>query len=399
MKVGAGAHGQGGFSLMELMVSIVIGMFGVLVVMQVLASTAASRRIAVGGGDAQLNALSAVRALELDVEHAGLGLQSFNISGCSLSYTTGTDGASVTLAALAPVVINPSTALVPAGDANTDTLIVSSGNSGSPNEGDALTATTTSTSYVVTTPDSFAVGDRVVAAPSTRASTCALQLGKVSGVAAYALTLGNGTAGLAIGSIVYNLGATPTVRAYAIRNGDLTVCDYLAYNCGSTAYTATLDSNVWVPVASNIVSLRAQYARDTSGISGSTSTMDGVVDRFDQTTPASTDAIPVYCGWARVVGLRMAVVARSQQYDKALVYSDTSTSASALKLPTWAGSTANTTTTATLTTLNPTAVPITLTATTGYDRYRYQTLETMVPIRNAIWQGAQPTYQGGSGAC
>jgi len=395
MSVRRGPNGQGGFSLLEMMVAIVIGMFGVLVVMQVLASTAVSRRISVGGGDAQLNALSAVRALELDVEHAGLGLQSFNISGCSLSYTTSTDGASVTLAALAPVIVNPSTALVPTGDANTDTLIVSSGNSGSPNEGDAVTATTTSTTYVVTTPDSFAVDDRVVAAPSTRVASCALQLGKVTGVVGYSLTVSNGSAGLTIGSIVYNLGAMPTVRAYAIRNGDLVVCDYLAYNCGSAAYTSTLDTNVWVPVASNIVSLRAQYARDTSGISGSTSTMDGVVDQFDQTTPGIADAIPVQCGWVRVVGVRLAVVARSQQYDKALVYSDTS----GLSLPSWAGSTTNTSTSGTLTTLNPTAVPITLTATTDYNRYRYNTLQTMIPIRNAIWQGGQPTYQGGSGAC
>ena len=57
------------------------------------------------------------------MEQAGLGLQSFNISGCSLGYTAG-DGGAVSLAALAPVTINPAASVIPAGDANTDTLLV-----------------------------------------------------------------------------------------------------------------------------------------------------------------------------------------------------------------------------------------------------------------------------------
>ncbi|QHI98155.1 prepilin-type N-terminal cleavage/methylation domain-containing protein [Xylophilus rhododendri] len=390
------ARGQRGFSLLELMIAVIIGMFSVLVILQVLGNTATSRRIAVAGGDAQLNGLAAVRAMTLDVEHAGLGLQSFNISGCSVSYTTSSDGASVTLP-LAPVTINPATSLVPAGDANTDTLLVVSGNSGSPSEGDAVTSATASTAYVVTTPASFIANDRVVVAPATRAATCALQLATVGGVSGSVLTVSNGSSGLPSGSIVYNLGGTPTVRAYAVRNGDLTVCDYLAYNCGSSTYTSTVTPSVWVPVANNIASLRAQYARDTSGISGSTSTMDGIVDTYDQATPGSVAAvtIPLYCQWARVVGIRAAVVGRGQQYDKTLSYTGTSnasTAKSVLPLPVWDGSSTGT--------LNPTAVPITLSSgIADWDRYRYVVSQTTIPLRNAIWQGSQPAYQGGSGGC
>lgn len=374
---------QHGFSLMELMVSIVIGMFSVVVILQVLASTATSRRIAVGGGDAQLNSVAALRALELDVEHAGLGLQSFNISGCTLSYTAA-DGAAVTLPALAPVVINPATSVIPAGDANTDTLLVSSGNSGSPAEGDAVTAATTATAYVVTTPASFASGDQVIAAPAARAATCALQVGKVTGISGFSLTLTGGTASLPSGSIVYNLGGAPSVRAYAIRNGDLVVCDYLLYNCGSSSYASTYastgNSPAWVPVASNVVSMRVQYARDTSGITGAASVMDGVVDTYDQTTPTAA-TIPLYCAWARVLGVRLALVARSQQFDK---------TAPTTTAPVWDGSTKP----------DGTAdLPISLSNFSTWQNYRYTTVQTMVPIRNAIWQGGQPTYQGGAGAC
>ena len=366
-----------GFSLIELMVSIVIGMFSVVVILQVLASTATSRRIAVGGGDAQLNSVAALRALELDVEHAGLGLQSFNISGCTLAYTAG-DGASVTLPALAPVIVNPANAVIPSGDANTDTLLVAAGNSGSPSEGDTVSAATTATGYMVTTPASFQAGDQVIAAPATRAANCALQVAKVTGVSGFSLTLLGGTPGLPSRSIVYNLGGAPSVRAYAIRNGDLVVCDYLAYNCGSAGYASTYASTgsspAWVPVASNLVSMRVQYARDTSGITGSASVMDGIVDTYDQATPTAA-TIPLYCAWARVVGVRLALVARSQQFDK---------NAPTTSAPQWDGST---------------GAPIDLANFSTWQNYRYTTVQTMIPIRNAIWQGGQPTYQGGGGAC
>ena len=382
---------QRGFSLLEMMVAIVIGMFSVLVIVQVLSGTATSRRIAVGGGDAQLNGVAAMRTLQLEIEHAGLGLQSFNISGCSLTFATG--GTAVTLPSLAPVTINST--MVPAGDANTDTLLVMSGNSASPSEGDAVTSTTTTNTYMVTTPDAFQVGDRLLVSPSGRASPCALQVAQVTAKTGFALTVANGTAGLPSGSIVFNLGSTPVVRAYAIRNGDLTVCDYLASNCGAAASVTPLDNAVWAPVASNLVSMRAQYARDTSGITGSVSVMDGVVDQFDQATPTAAGAIPLQCAWVRVLGVRLALVARSQQFDKNLVYRATSTGAG-IPPPTWEGATPNTTASSGVP-LNPTVVPITL--GTGWANYRYNTTQTLIPLRNAIWQGGQPSYQGGGGAC
>jgi len=390
---------QQGFSLLEMMIAVVIGMFSVLVIMQVMSGTATSRRIAVGGGDAQLNGVSAIRALQLDLEQAGLGLQSFNILGCGLSYLL-PSGSAVNLTALAPVMVNPPVALVPAGDANTDTLLVISGNSGSPSEGDLMTAATSAGAYIVTTPDSFQPNDKVIAAPSTRATNCSLQAAAVSTVSGSTLNLAGGTAGLPNGSIAYNLGGAPTVRAYAIRNGDLTVCDYLATNCGSTGSTTPVDPLVWAPVASNIVSLRVQYARDTSGITGGTSVMDGVVDTYDQTTPGdgsnadNAAAIPVFCKWARVVGLRLAVVARGQQYDKTLSY------VGGPNLTALQGSTTivNKTVLPALTWTGAAGAPITL-AGTDWDRYRYAVVQTALPLRNMIWQGSQPAYQGGAGGC
>lgn len=382
-------HNQG-FSLIEIMVGMLIGMLSVIIMMQIFSSSEASKRTTTGGNDAQVNGTLALYELERTVRQSGHGISSFSILGCSLTYTTTSDAVSVTLPALAPATVNPSTNIVPAGDANTDTLLVIAGSSGSPSEGDATLVITTATSYQVTTPTSFRVNDYVVAAPATRATPCALTMRRVTNIAASALTVASGTAGLPVGSYVFNLG-TPLIRAYAIRNGSLTVCDYTAFNCGNAAFTG--DTTRWVPVAGNIMGMRAQYAKDTSGITGSSSVMTGVVDTFDQTTPGGTGdttTIPDFCKWSRVIGVRVALVARSQQYDKGI-----STAAA----PTWAGAVVNTATSATMDTVNPTAVTFDLTGDTDWQHYRYKTLQTTVPLRNMIWQGSQSTYQGGSGGC
>ncbi|RYF08006.1 MAG: hypothetical protein EOO31_04265 [Comamonadaceae bacterium] len=381
---------QRGFSIIELMIGLMLGMFAVLIILQLLTTTNTQQRVASTSSDAQINAATATHILNREVAQVGMGISAYTLLGCSVGYTTATDGASITLPALGPVTVNAASSVVPPGDANTDTLLVISGSSAGASEGDAITAVSTATTYVVTTPTTFAVGDRVVAAPTTRDSStaCALSLGRVTSVAGYTLTVSGGTASLPVGSAVYNLGSAPAVRAYAVRNGNLTVCDYIAHHCGNTAYTSPLNSDVWVPIATNIPSLRAQYGRDTSSVA-----MDGVVDAYDQITPASTadtSGLPVYCSWLRVIGLRMVLVARSQDYDK-----EKPTAAA----PLWSGSTANTSTSSVLTTLTPTAAPIDLSAYGEWQYHRYKTVETTIALRNVIWNGNQMTYQNGSLAC
>lgn len=381
---------QHGLSIIELMVGLVLGMFAVLAILQLLATASAQQRLSSSSGDAQINAATAMHLLTREITEAGLGISAYTVLGCSLSYTTTSDSKSVSLPSLGPVTINPATSLVPAGDANTDTLLVFAGNSASPSEGDATLAVSSSTAYTVTAPASFGTGHYVMAAATTRdsSSSCALQLGKVTAIAGAQLSVSAGTANLPIGSAVYNLGPAPAIHAYAIRNGQLTACDYLAYNCGDSSYTTTLNSTVWVPVASHVVSLRAQYGRDTTD-----SSMDGVVDRYDQATPGSssdTSGLAPYCSWLRVVGLRLVLVAQSQQYDKQNV----TTSA-----PTWAGSSANSSTSSTLTTVTPTALAINLSGNSDWQHYRYKRIEATVPLRNLIWNGNQMTYQNGGLAC
>ncbi|MBL9047051.1 MAG: hypothetical protein JNK34_07025, partial [Tabrizicola sp.] len=47
--------------------------------------------------------------------------------------------------------------------------------------------------------------------------------------------------------------------AYAVRNGNLVVCDYMAANCGDATAATLANPAIWRLVAENIASLRAQY--------------------------------------------------------------------------------------------------------------------------------------------
>ena len=116
---------QTGFSLIEIMVGLVIGMVGVIILSQVMLQSEDTKRNTTSGDDAQINASIALSSLERDIRMSGFGLNSYNLLGCAWTFTPSNESSALTNAlAIAPVVINPSTSLVPAGDANTDTLLV-----------------------------------------------------------------------------------------------------------------------------------------------------------------------------------------------------------------------------------------------------------------------------------
>jgi len=386
-----------GFSLVEIMVGLVIGMVATIIMMQMLSNADANKRNTSGGNDAQMNTAIALYNLEREIRMAGYGLSDSNILGCTLSYTPKDESTAVTLSAIAPVIINPPTSQVPAGDANTDTLLVMYGSSPNAAEGSALTATSSATAYTVASPTSFVAdpdtGDRVIAAPLTRPTppNCALTMAKVTansatnGTGGSTLTVSNGKGSLATGSVVYNLGAEPVIRAYAVRKGVLTMCDYTEKNCGNSAYATAPDATVWVPVASNIVGLRAQYGRDTS----TGTSMGGAISQWDQTNPlletdtgANAASPAIHCARARILAVRMALVGRSAAYDKKLEADG------GLGNPTWSGTTAVTSGTPT----SPTALTIDLSNSLGANNnswmgYRYKALETTIPLRNMVWRG------------
>ncbi|MBS1230068.1 MAG: hypothetical protein H6R17_3345 [Proteobacteria bacterium] len=328
-----------GFSLVELMVGMVIGMFGIIVMLQVFALSEERKRTTTGGSDAMTEGVMALYALQRDIRQAGYGVSALDILSCPVTVS------GVTIA-LAPVTINPAAAIVPAGDANTDTLLVIYGNSEGQPQGVAYVANT-----VNPTPANRYV---VIDSPCTAAP------------------ISSGATSRAVAGTFYDLGLAPKVLAYAVRSGNLTMCDYIAQDCSDAANYAT--------VANNIVSLRAQYGHDNvttpnplpaGSMAGVPDPLTGKipayrVDTYDQT---QAQDLPVgataACKWARTGAVRLALVARSALFEK-----DAVTAAA----PVWEGSD---------------GAPIDLSGNADWANFRYKVFQTVVPLRNVTWMGVQ----------
>lgn len=392
MISGGGARDNSGFSLVELMVALVIGMLGIIVMMQVLAMSEGQKRTTTGGDAAISSGSVSLYGLQRDLQQAGWGSSAINVIGCNVTGLT-TGGAAIPLL---PVVINH--ASVPAGDTNTDTLLIVSGNGNDAVEGDQVLSGA-GTSYAVRTPSAFAVNDWVVVGRQTRvAGACTLNATRITAVTSSDVTVAAATANFTIApnDRLFQLGANPAIRVYAIRNGNLTVCDWRANDCtnAAAAAPATLDSSVWVPVANNVVSLRAQYGRDTA-----TGPMDGILDVWDRTiptvlTPISTAAGKNIeaCAFARIPGVRVALVARSSQPEKTLDWPNTTShitaQARAWTDVLWMGSDD---VAYGISNAQATAAGIRLpdpdaTWPTRWD-FRYKVFQTVVPLRNITSQG------------
>ena len=327
-----------GFSLVELMVGMVIGMFGIIVMLQVFALAEERKRTTTGGSDAMTEGVMALYALQRDIRQAGYGVSALDILGCPVTVS------GVTIA-LAPVTINPAAAIIPAGDANTDTLLVIYGNSEGQPQGTAYAANT-----VNPTPANRYV---VIDSPCTAAP------------------ISSGATSRAVSGVFYDLGPSPRVLAYAVRSGNLTMCDYLAQNCSVAANYA--------PVANNIVSLRAQYGHDNVTTpnplpAGSTPGVpDAVtgnipayrVDTYDQTQDLPAGA-SVACKWARTGAIRLGLAARSALFEKDAVTT---------KNLVWDGGTL----------IDVESVG----SDEALKNYRYKLFQTVVPLRNVTWMGVQ----------
>ena len=213
---------EAGFSLVEIMVGMVIGMFAIIVMLQSFSFFEERKRTTSGGSDAMSEGVMALYALQRDIRQAGYGFAALDILGCPVTLS----GVSM---ALAPVTINPATTIIPAGDDNTDRLLVIYGSS----EGQPQGRTD------------------LAGLPRPSADNYHVQPGSPCPL----FSPPNTAPPLPIEGTLYDLGPTPKILAYAIRSGNLTRCDYREKDCSAVANYAT--------VANHIVSLPAMQ-RDRS---------------------------------------------------------------------------------------------------------------------------------------
>jgi type IV pilus assembly protein PilW len=113
----------------------------------------------------------------------------------------------------------------------------------------------------------------------------------------------------------------------------------------------------------NIVGLRAYYGKDTDA--------DGVIDAYDQTTPTTN------AGWQQVLAVRLALVARSAQYER-----DEVTSAN----PMWVVGDSPAVSPAPVTCGASKCVELKVDGLADWKHYRYKVYDTVVPLRNLVWR-------------
>lgn len=364
-----------GFSLVEVMVGLVIGMLGILVIMQTFSVSEARKRTASSGTDAQVNGLSGLMAIERDVRMAGFGYTAAPGTGTNPAYGCSVNAynANATPATfsfrLVPVLITDG------GAGGSDSITVTYGTNSSINAPISFTAPATpSATYSVTTANDrlgFAVGDLVLATQPGLPCT----LGQISGIPGassqlnhspstafpYNKPAGLGTAYTGTSALLFNLG-TPIINQYFVAGNNLAVSDLKLGVSGGAGNTVNL--------ADNIVNVQAQYGIDTNG--------DGSIDAWVEPvgvwandpgapTPSATDIL-------KIKAVRLAIVARSSLLEKDDVTGTCVNNAGTNNGPcAWQDTAA------------APAPLIDLSADPNWRKYRYKVFQTIVPIRNAIW--------------
>jgi len=425
------AYRARGFSMVELMVAMVIGLIGMIIIFQVFEVSEGIKRTTTSGGDAQQNGAIALYLLEHDLRNGGMGFNDTGFAGCKiLAYDAGRATPNFNLLLVpalicAPGSTNPGGYCPGTGTVGTspDQLAVFYGSNPWTSDAHLLSLAFTSgnTQMNLNNVYGYKPGDvMVMVQPPAGTSNCSLV--EATGFAALVTNLApagatyllaTGTQAIArmnrIGGLGVNYSAAPTAnvtRVYNLGNlydpasgSAMPVYNTYAIDPASRALTVSsafvLDKttkNPQVnPVADNIVQMRAQYGLDDgikngsvpfnlgAGVAG-----DGLVDRFVAADVFNAMAPPP---WQRLIAVRVAVVARSALAEKphgsngadcdATTDGTEGPSAPDLR-PAWSGGLIDVSTTG-----DPTP-----TSTLFWKCYRYRVFETTVPLRNWIWRAS-----------
>ena len=366
-----------GFSLVEVMVGLVIGMLGILVIMQVFAVSEGRKRTTTSGSDAQINGLSALLAIERDVRQAGFGYTSSPGSGTNpaLGCTTRAYNSAV------PAPGRIDFRLIP--------VLITNGASNAP---DAITVTYGSgpnlaTPVGFTQPSSgaanyqlnnsadkagFAVGDLVLAMQPGLECTLA-QVTGLTGSGSDVITHNSGTGGdyNASGGLGVTYGL-PTAQLLNLGNPIITQYFVLASNLAATDLklgTPGVAAGTTI-LADNIVTIQAQYGIDPTGV--------GLITAWVEPTGAiwgNTATTPAIANILQIKAIRLAVVARSGLMERVVVTPTCANNAGTNYGPcAWQDTPAS-----------PAPLINLLPGDPNWGRYRYKVYQTIIPIRNIIW--------------
>lgn len=361
-------HGlQRGVGLIEVMVSIVIAMLLVLVIYQIYEISEGQKRTITAGSDAQQNAAYGMYMIGRDLAIAGNGMASTSellqrcVNGNLALPASRTSPDPLQYLVPVPVVIKAGA------DANTpDEITVFYGASASLSTAVPLTGP-----YQVSDPVGLFRPNDVIAAvrPDPLPAQCTLSTVAGVAVAAGKVTItpaffaGDPDPGYTTGASLINLGQASAMGrvVYSVDSTTNSLRSQDQFTKIPPLTTATTPA----PLVSDVVNLKAQYGVDSNcdGVltwqaatgSWSSNNVPALPLSTGPTPPGCTAGVP---SLRQIWAIRVAIVTRSSQYEKDPV------------------------TTGPLTMLDGT---VSMTLSTDDTHYRYKVLETIVPLRNAIW--------------
>lgn len=338
---------QSGFSLVELMIGLVIGLLATLVVMRMFTVFETQRRTTIGAADAQTNGNIAFYTVARELQMAGFSSmpdKNTSMMKCAnLSYKV-----SPAITGLDPVTLV---------DGPSDSVTIRYGSAAT---GGALVTVTKlpgGNDMVVKSNLGCKKGDIIYIAQENGANCAMSQIQDIvepTLVAPDAIITLTDNQAIATGVATVNskiacLGPAWNEVRFSVVNGNL------AQNGN--------------PIVAEVVNIQAQY-----GVSASPSSND-VVSWVD---PVGAWANPAVTDRNRIKAVRIAIVARNPQRDAQIVSQPCSslTAASPTGLCAWDASTAAGGSPAPLIDLSVTDA--------DWDHYRYQVFESVIPIRNVI---------------
>jgi type IV pilus assembly protein PilW len=372
-----------GFSIVELMVAVTVGMLAIMFATRLIVSSEQNKSIGLGSSDEMQNGMLALFSITEDATQAGWGINDDLIAGCNTVFSD-TAGYALPAADRGGVSVTPLAAVVIRNNANgSDELSLNTGSSpsgvGSVKVSDTYAGADT-LRISTAAPFGFLKDDAIIVVPEPRGGDCALAqltadpLGSVLTFTALPEARYNrNTLGAAFGANlarVYNLGPARNLalHTWSVQNGVLMLrASNLA---GAMAARST--------VVEGIVALKAQYGFASGAFNPATGMQ--VAQWSNTMTNADGDAVTGSAGdYQQVAAIRVAVVARSKVPEKPA--SNGQCSATTAKPVVFASASP----------ASVTAVPVTVEVaqagdTISWKCYRYRVFETIIPIRNSGWR-------------
>lgn len=367
---------QRGFGLVEVMVGMLIGLLASIVVFQVFSVSERQKRTTTGSADAQSNAAFALYAIERDAKMAGFGLEADAIAKCDevFSYrdTGSGDGSIPEFDIPAAVNITDGGGSVPDEieivyyTDPTDGNFIVPGNT-------TLRSTMPSSSAELNVSSTSGCVEGTLAIAQQDGKCTVMEITQVQG-SALKLQHNPGGAG-SVADPQYNP-SIPYMNAH----------NWPAYTMGATvrcgltppiSRTYRINANVlqsrdstsvaFETITPNIVALQAQYGVADAG-SLAVNRADQWVDATGIWKYTDTDKVLTRANGKRIKAIRVAVAARSSEYEKPE-----------------SGGACTTTTDEMVKNWSSWADLSAVKNLADWQCYRYKVVETVVPLRNVIW--------------